>query len=151
MRRMYENAKNLTNDVNAFEAGSEEFKEKLFADLSADNVSLERWNEILGEELGVFKHDEKYDYATDMRRQYDHTLKESKFTKIFKTLPDHVFYDIKKPMFKYMEESIRYNTINPTRKHWADDFFEYRELDEWRENRYTKRDLNQSISHYRRY
>lgn len=71
-------------------------------DLEADNVSLDAWNQILGEELGVFKYDEEYSFTTDLRRNFDASLAESKQQKIFKTIPEHVFFDIKKPLKKFM-------------------------------------------------
>lgn len=86
-----------------------------------------------------------------MRRQFDSTLQESKLIKLFKTLPDHVFFDIKKPLNRHYKTPLRLNYINPTRKHWADDFFDLRHLEEWRLNRNTKRDLKQDITHFRRY
>jgi hypothetical protein len=58
LRRLYENAKDKTNSIHEGEPDDEEFRIQLMADLESDNVSLERWNEILAEELGVFKKDE---------------------------------------------------------------------------------------------
>ena len=120
-------------------------------DLSADNVSLEKWNEILCNELGVFKKGEQYDFVTDLRRQFDLSLSKPKKEKIFETIPAHVFWDIKKPLEKRFDEAMKMNDINPTRQHYASDFFDLRATEEWRANRDSKRDLNQSISMFRMY
>lgn len=120
-------------------------------DLEADNVSLEAWNQILGEELGVFKYDEEYNFTTDLRRNFDSSLAESKQQKIFKTIPDHVFWDIKKPLKKFLDTVVKTNEINPTREHYARDFFDLRANEEWLRNRQNKRDLNQSLSMFRQY
>ena len=151
LRRAYENAKSITNVAHEGEIDDEEFRIQLMKDLEADNVPLEAWNQILGEELGVFKYDEQYDFATDFRRNFDASLSESKIEKIFKTVPDHVFWDIKKPLKKHLETEIKKNPINPTREHYARDFFDLRANEEWRHNRDTKRDLYQSLSMFRRY
>ena len=110
-------------------------------DLEADNVSLDKWNDILCSELGIFKKGEKYDFVTDLRRQFDDSLAKSRTDKIFETIPAHAFWDVKKPLdLKNMPE-IKSNEINPTREHYARDFFDLRATEEWQRNRETKRDL----------
>ena len=82
LRRLYENAKDKTNNVYEGEPDDDEFRIQLMQDLQSDNVSLDRWNEILAEELGVFKKDEEYDFVTDLRRSFDDSLTESRQSKI---------------------------------------------------------------------
>lgn len=151
LRKLYENAKDKTNSVHEGEPDDEEFRIQLMQDLESDNVSLERWNEILAEELGVFKRDEEYDFVTDLRRNFSDSLAESRQSKIFKTIPDHVFWDIKKPLHRHLEKEFRVNEINPSREHYTRDFFDLRANEEWRNNRKTKRDFHQDISMFRRY
>jgi hypothetical protein len=151
LRRLYENAKTQTNEICDAEPDADEFREKLMADLESDSVSLERWNDILAEELGVFKREEQYNFATDLRRNFDDVLAESLQDKIFKTIPAHVFWDIKKPLNKHLNPELRANMINPTRQHHVTDFFDLRSQEEWRANRKTKRDLNPTISRFTRY
>lgn len=98
MRRIFENAKGKTNEPMEDDAESDEFRIELMADLQADNISLDKWNEIMRNELGVFKDDEKYDFVTDLRRQFDTSLATSRQDKIFQTIPAHYFWDIKKPL-----------------------------------------------------
>lgn len=150
LRKAYENARDKNSLAHDGE-DDEEYRLQLMRDLQADSVSLEAWNQILGDELGVFKHDEAYDYATDLRRNFDASLAESKQQKIFKTIPDHVFWDIKKPLKRHLDRVVKTNDINPTREHYARDFFDLRANEEWKRNRENKRDLNQSISMFRQY
>lgn len=142
MRKMYDNALERNLEPMSDDVESDEFRIQLMEDLEADNVSLEKWNEIMCNELGVFKGGEKYDYVTDIRRQFDPSLATSKIDKIFETIPEHVFWDIKKPLDRHQEEVLRENQYNPTRQHYANDFFDLRATEEWRRNRDTKRDLN---------
>lgn len=151
MRKIYENRKDHTNEVHEEEVESDEFRAKLFADLESENISLDRWNEIIAEEIGVFKRDEEYDYVTDLRRNFDHVLETSQLEKIFRTIPEHVFWDIKKPMYPHLKVNPRKNRSNPTRQPHIDEFFDGRRYEEWRRNRHTKRDLNQNISMFTRY
>lgn len=58
---------------------------------------MEEWDKILAREFDTFKEGEKYDYVTDLRRTFDAGVSTSTAEKIFKKLPAHVFWDIKKP------------------------------------------------------
>jgi hypothetical protein len=62
------------------------------------DFNIEEFEDILARELSVFKTGEKYDYVTDMKRAYSESLAQTSASKIFDTLPDHVFWDIKKPI-----------------------------------------------------
>ena len=77
LRRKWEHAKK-TNEIFEGETEDDDFRNQLMEDLQADNVSLEKWNKIIAEELGVFKEDEKYDYVTDLKRNFEDKLAESK-------------------------------------------------------------------------
>lgn len=109
MRRIYDNALERNLEPMSDDPESDEFRIQLMEDLEADNVSLDKWNEIMCNELGVFKGGEKYDYVTDIRRQFDPSLTTSKIDKIFATIPEHVFWDIKKPLDRNQEEILRAN------------------------------------------
>jgi len=52
---------------------------------------------ILDKELAVFQQGEKYDFVKDLKEAYRNSLAQTKEDRIFATLPDHVFWDIKKP------------------------------------------------------
>ena len=53
---------------------------------------------MLDRELGKFAKGEKYEFVKDLRKSYSQGLASSEAEKIFKTIPAHVFYDIKKPL-----------------------------------------------------
>jgi hypothetical protein len=61
-----------------------------------------------------------------LRRQFDEKLAENKIDKIFKTIPAHVFFDIKKPLSKKLGMEVRMNQYNQTRQHYVSDFFDLR-------------------------
>lgn len=87
-----------TNEVCEGDPEDADWNWQLTQDLEEKNISLDKWNSIIADELGVFKKDEEYDYVTDLRRNFDDVLAETKFDKIFKTIPEHVFWDIKRPL-----------------------------------------------------
>ena len=65
------------------------------------------------------------------------------------TIPDHVFWDIKKPLGK--KDIIPKNRYNTFRGREYDNFFEMRESEEYLEKQTVKENKNDSISIYRRY
>ena len=100
-------------------------------------------------ELSVFQPGETYDYVTDLRRAYSESLSVTTTEKIFKTLPDHVFWDIKKP--RHLEESHIMNQYNPFRKHPNSSFFDMRDTEEYNTRRVHKNNLNDASSLFKRY
>ena len=72
----------------------------ILEDLSAKNTpfKIEEFHKVLDKELAVFKDGEKYNYTKDLKEAYKNTLKSSLEERIFSTIPDHVFWDIKKPL-----------------------------------------------------
>lgn len=75
---------------------------------------MDQWNSYLDKELSIFKEGEKYDYVKDLQNAYQDGLKTPLAMKIFKTIPDHVFWDIKKPL--HAELQVHLNPYNPARK-----------------------------------
>jgi len=53
---------------------------------------------MIDKEISVFKQGEKYSYIKDMQDAFAPGQATSLEKKIFKTIPDHVFWDIKKPV-----------------------------------------------------
>ena len=76
------------------------------------------------DELDVFKEGNNYSFVKDLREGFDDGLRTSAADKIFDTLPDHVFYDIKKPLEKTPEGI--WNKYNPARPHPNSNFFDMR-------------------------
>lgn len=58
---------------------------------------IEEFQKVLDRELAVFKDGEKYDFVKDIKDAYKHQLSQTAEHRIFKTIPDHAFWDIKKP------------------------------------------------------
>ena len=67
---------------------------------------------------------------TDLRRTFDQSLSESLYSKILKKVPEHVFWDIKKPQNKSREE-YSINPYNAARKYPHETFFDMRNHEEW--------------------
>ena len=59
--------------------------------------TADEFQKILDKELSVFKEGEKYSYVKDLKEAYRHGLAKSSAEKIFDTIPDHAFWDIKVP------------------------------------------------------
>ena len=111
--------------------------------------TLDEFNDVLDQELSVFKANESYDYVRDMKDAYSESLSKSAAHRIFETLPDHVFWDIKKPQVP--EEQKHMNPYNPFRKYPYSTFFEMRDFEEFMDRRHKKPNLRDNISLYRRY
>ena len=62
----------------------------------ATPFDVKDFENVLNKELNVFK-EEKYDYVRDLKDAYSRSLKTTREERIFATLPDHVFWDIKTP------------------------------------------------------
>lgn len=69
--------------------------------------------------------------------------------KILDTIPDHYFWDIKKPINS--EGDTLLNPYNPARKVPGEDFFDIRQNDEWMKERREKRLLKPSTTMHRNY
>jgi len=130
-RENFEKVKDLGEAFEATEEDGEAIRTALLDSIPEDE--LERWNAILDRELGKFKPGEEYDYATDMRRSFAKGLSTPEAYKILKTIPDHVFWDIKKPL--NMEEKEPHNKYNMARNYPNHDFFDTRQQEQWLRDR----------------
>ena len=74
--------------------------------------NVKEFENVLNKELNVFK-EEKYDFVRDLKDAYSKSLKTTREERIFATLPDHVFWDIKTPQDK--KPVLRQNRYNPAR------------------------------------
>ena len=59
--------------------------------------NIDDFHAVLDKELAVFQKGEKYDFVKDLKDAYKDSLKTTSEQRIFDTIPDHVFWDIKKP------------------------------------------------------
>ena len=107
-------------------------------------------DKLMEKELAVFKTGEKYNFTKDMKDAYKSHLKLNLEDKIFKTIPDHYFWDIKKPNQK-RSAPIQQNRYNPFRGNEYDNFFEMVEHEEYMEEQMAHKNLNNSVSMFRKY
>ena len=106
-------------------------------------------NALMDKHLSVFKEGQKYDFSKDLKNAFSSTLSKSLAEQILETVPDHAFWDIKKPAS--LEEDKIMNPYNPFRKYPFESFFDMRENEEYNDRRYFKRNLRDNVSTYRRY
>lgn len=110
---------------------------------------LEEFHAVLDKELAIFKKGEKYDFVKDLKDAYKDSLKAPLEQRIFKTLPDHVFWDIKKPLQDGLHK--RDNRYNTFRGREYRDFFEMRDAEEYLDSQQHQRNINNSISKHKQY
>lgn len=70
----------------------------MFQEIEENGFDTEELNDIMARELNIFTDGEDYNFVKDLRDGFADGLRESAAEKIFKTIPDHVFWDIKKPL-----------------------------------------------------
>lgn len=137
------------NSQAIIEEEGDDLRVLLIEEATANDLDMDKWNDYLDKELSVFKSGEKYDYVKDLQDAYKEGLRKPLALKILDTIPDHVFWDIKKPINK--ETEMKLNRYNPARKIANDDFFDFRSQDEWMKERSEKRLLKPSVSKFRNY
>ena len=103
----------------------------------------------MARELDIFKAGEDYDFVKDLREGFADGLRESAADKIFKTIPDHAFWDIKKPIHE--DPDTLQNPYNPARKYPYDSFFDMRKHEAYHKRQTDKRNIAENVSFYRRY
>ena len=82
-----------------------------------------------------------------MRKSYAEGLSSSEAAKIFKTLPDHVFWDIKKPRSKDLDDDEMFaNPYNPARADPTRDFFDARVNEQWLKDKKEQKNINPTVS-----
>jgi hypothetical protein len=136
-------------DVEVAAEAETELRLALLAEMDRSSFSQDDFNEVLDKEFSVFKNGEKYDYVKDLRNAFDQGLSKSTAQKIFETLPDHVFWDIKTPQVP--DEQRFMNPYNTFRKYPNSNFFDIRETEAFMDRRLKKENHNDGISLYRRY
>lgn len=120
----------MSKDVNVVEAEDGADTHVAICDhIEEAGFSTEEWDEILAREFDTFKKGEKYDYVTDLRRTFDQGLSTSSYEKVFRKLPEHVFWDIKKPLTKGEEYYV--NPYNAARAYPFNSFFDMRSHEDW--------------------
>ena len=120
----------------------------MFDQMAEAGIDMEEWDKILAREFDTFKEGEKYDYVTDLRRTYDEQLSQSQAQKIFKRIPAHVFWDIKKPLTQPKEYYL--NPYNTARKYPYETFFDMRRHEAWLKSKEEKRNIDDNVSKHNR-
>jgi hypothetical protein len=133
------------------EEEEESFRMAIIQELEENKAifKADDFEKILVKELGVFKNGEKYDYVKDLKDAYKNSLKTTSEEKILATIPDHVFWDIKKPLQK--RNIIPKNRYNTFRGREYDSFFEMRDVEAYQDRMHKKDNINDHVSMYRRY
>lgn len=123
----------------------------LFDDLAAEKspFKIEEFHAVLDKELAVFKKGEKYDFVKDLKDAYKDSLSTPLEQRIFQTIPDHAFWDIKKPQTEAPRK--RENRYNPFRGREYENFFEMRDAEEYLDQSERQRNLNNSVSKHAQY
>ncbi len=151
LRAQYERLKQgISETIDIEESEAEELRVLLALELEKEQVlSFDEIHEALDRELSVFKEGQKYDFVKDLQDAYSDGLAKSEALKIFETIPDHAFWDIKTPRgFKFRRNS---NPYNPARADPFQSFFDHREYEEYMDRRILKNNLQDGLSTYRRY
>lgn len=149
MRKQFERLNDQSNEV--CEIGEEEEDEmrvSLLTEMEEAGISTEDFNEMLAKELNIFNGDE-YSFTKDLREGFDAGVSTSTADKIFDTLPDHVFWDIKRPL-KEDPESY-WNKYNNARAPAGTSFFEMRSTERYFRSQKIKDNSLANISYYRKY
>jgi hypothetical protein len=122
----------------------------LLEELEANSPNtIDEFNEILDKEFSVFKQGEKYSFVKDLTDAYSQGLERSAADRIFDTLPDHVFWDIKTPVKEDLKKFM--NPYNSFRQYHVSSFFDARESEEYFDRKTLKQNLNDGVSTRRRY
>ena len=99
----------------------------LYDELRENTTVADEWDKILNKELAAIKDNGEYSAVADMRNAFDRGSKTSTFMKMLRTVPEHAFWDIKKPLTR--EENCHMNTYNPSRQVPFSSFFDARAYD----------------------
>lgn len=136
--------------VEAVEGEDEsEIRANMYDAIEKAGFDVEEWDKILAREFDTFKEGEKYDYVTDLRRTFDTEVATPLASKIFKRLPNHVFWDIKKPLSSGNEEMFL-NPYNTARKYPFESFFDMRRHEDWLQSKEEQKNIHSNISMHTR-
>lgn len=147
LRREFENIK---ENNNVWEVDEENLKVEILKNLEEQNTGfdVEHFRQVVHDELSVFAN-KKYNFAEDLKKGYHRSLRTTTEQKIFDSIPDWVFWDIKTPMVK--RPFIRRNKYNPFRGREYENFFDMRATEQHFHSQETADNRNPSVSIYRRY
>lgn len=150
LREEYEKLKNADQQWEISEEEEHAIRIALINDLHKNQPDLlDHFEEVLEQEFAVFKKGEKYSFVKDLRSAYQKQLATPLADRIFDTIPEHVFWDIKTPLKAQLD--IPVNPYNPFREYPFQNFFEYTANIEYNDRRILKKNLADGVSTYTRY
>jgi len=151
MRKEFEKAS--ANEVQPSDEDDEEAEQAMvdanWDELDEGQLPMEDWEALVDKELDVFLQSDKYSYVKDIEQAFAPGQTASLEAKILKTIPDHAFWDIKRP--RSSEQDMFVNKFNPSRKYPFESFFDRRNYEQWMHDRETNVKLKEDISRHRRY
>jgi len=149
MRAQFERLNDQSNEV--CEIGEEEEDEmrvNLLTEMEEAGISTDDFNDMLAKELNIFSGDD-YSFTKDLREGFNDGVSTSAADKIFDTLPDHVFWDIKKPVRDDPESY--WNKYNNARSVSATNLFEMRSTERYFRGQKLKNNTHNNISYHAKY
>jgi len=147
LRRQFELFSNQSAIDGTLEEDEDELRIILLEECqNTDDMPIDEWNAYLDRELSVFKQGERYDFVKDLQDAYQHSLSQPLARRILRTIPEHVFHDIKKPI--EAEQDHFCNPYNPARAIPGSDFFDIRTNYAWMNERERNYKLAPSVSQH---
>jgi len=125
LRKQFDNYQNQEAIDGTLEEEDDELRIILMEEIESNDLPIDQWNAMLDKELSVFKNGKRYDYVEDLQEAFQEGLRTPLTTKILRTIPDHAFWDIKKPL--NMQEDHLMNEYNPARQVHGSSFFDIRQ------------------------
>ena len=151
LKEEYERLKSKADVWDVDEEDEDAWRMALVEELESQTApfKIEDFEAVLDKELAVFQKGDKYSYVKDLKDAYKVSMASSTESKIFSTIPDHVFWDIKTPQKPQI--LLKKNRYNPFRGAEFDNFFEMRESERYIKGQHQKENRNDAISIYKRY
>ena len=150
LREEYELRKDINAEGLELEEDYDQANLKLMEEMQKFSPDLqEEFQRELSECLNFGKEGEELSFVQLLTKNYKNSLAKTLEDQIFDTLPDHVFWDIKKPLVEGEERSK--NKYNSFRRRSYDSFFDFRDYEAYNRKRDRKENLSDAISPYRRY
>ena len=153
LREAYNAQKELsTIDIDEIEDEEELARASNLIEIQSKQLKLQDYESLekmLNKEFLTFDQNEPYNFTKDLKKAFFHSLRTDTEEKIFEKIPDHYFWDIKRPQVPYYE--VRQGQFNPFRGRPYKNFFEMREADQYFHEQEAHRNLNNNVSSHRRY
>lgn len=121
----------------------------LYDELRENTTVADEWDQILIREFSAIKGNKKYSAVEDMSNAFAHGSKTSTFMKMLRTVPEHAFWDIKKPLVP--EVDYHMNPYNPARQVPFSSFFDARKYDQYLSDREHSSNVTTDLTRHRRY